>query len=152
ATGFNRHYPDESNARDLYQRRQDILNDITDTTGAVFLGLTVGCARCHDHKYDDIPQADYYRLQAFFANVRAADEIPAAAPDVVAAYKEKKAAWEEKTKSIREQMAAIEAPKRAAMIADYVDKYPPEVLAALHKSPADRSPLDRVIYYKAAQY
>src|SRR6185503_18908933 len=49
------------------QRWQDYLNDVTDTTGSVMLGLTVGCARCHDHKYDPIPQADYYRLQAFFA-------------------------------------------------------------------------------------
>lgn len=40
--------------------------DMVDTTGSVFLGLTVGCARCHDHKFDPIPQQDYYRLQAIF--------------------------------------------------------------------------------------
>ena len=51
------------------QRRQEILNDITDTVGRVFLGMTYGCARCHDHKFDPILQTDYYRLQAFFANV-----------------------------------------------------------------------------------
>jgi len=71
ATGFNRHYPDESNARVLEQRRQEILDDITDTTGAVYLGLTYGCARCHNHKFDPILQADYYRLQAFYANTAA---------------------------------------------------------------------------------
>ena len=76
ATGFHRHYPDESNARVLQQRRQEILDDITDATGAVFLGLTFGCARCHDHKFDPILQADYYRLQAFFANTAADDHIP----------------------------------------------------------------------------
>jgi len=71
ATGFNRHYPDESNARNLWQRRQEILNDITDTVGSTFLGLTYGCARCHTHKFDPILHADYYRLQAFFANTAA---------------------------------------------------------------------------------
>jgi hypothetical protein len=47
--------------------RVESLTDFTDTTASVFLGLTVGCARCHDHKYDPIPQKDYYRLQAVFA-------------------------------------------------------------------------------------
>jgi hypothetical protein len=49
------------------QSRQMILSEITNTVGGVFLGMTVGCAQCHDHKYDPIPQRDYYRLQAFFA-------------------------------------------------------------------------------------
>src|SRR5215831_17324298 len=74
ATAFNRHYPDESNARNLVQRRQEILNDVTDTVGAVFLATTYGCARCHNHKYDPILQKDYYRLQAFFAASRAKDD------------------------------------------------------------------------------
>ena len=69
ATGFLRHFPDEYNAVNLEQRRQEILNDITDTTGAAFLGLTLGCCRCHDHKTDPIPQDDYYRVQAFFAGI-----------------------------------------------------------------------------------
>src|SRR5207302_2395918 len=80
ATGFSRHYPDESNARVLQQRRQEILDDITDTTGAVFMGLTYGCARCHNHKFDPILQADYYRLQAFFANTAADDHIRSEEP------------------------------------------------------------------------
>ena len=66
ATAFNRHYPDETNQWNLWLRRQEILQDMTDTVGAVFLGLTFGCAKCHDHKFDPILQADYYRLQAFF--------------------------------------------------------------------------------------
>ena len=76
ATGFNRHFPDESNARNLMQRRQEMLNDITDTVGATFMGMTYGCARCHDHKFDPILQKDYYRLQAFFANTRIEDQLP----------------------------------------------------------------------------
>ena len=56
----------------LVQRSAD-LDDITGTTGAAFLGLTVACARCHDHKFDPIPQEDYYRLTAVFAGVRHAE-------------------------------------------------------------------------------
>jgi cyclophilin family peptidyl-prolyl cis-trans isomerase len=50
--------------------RYDELDDIVSTMGSAMLGLTVGCARCHDHKYDPIPQRDYYHLQAVFANSR----------------------------------------------------------------------------------
>jgi len=58
--------------RDMLYKVEDInrvesLTDFVDTTSSVFLGLTVGCARCHDHKFDPIPQRDYYRLQAIFA-------------------------------------------------------------------------------------
>jgi hypothetical protein len=56
----------------LQQRASD-LDDIVSTVGATFLGLTVGCARCHDHKFDPIPQKDYYRLTAVFAGVRHAE-------------------------------------------------------------------------------
>ena len=52
------------------QQRSNDLDDIVSTTGAAFLGLTVGCAKCHDHKFDPIPQRDFYRLAACFAGVR----------------------------------------------------------------------------------
>jgi cytochrome c553 len=51
-------------------QRADELHDIVSTVGATFLGLTVGCARCHTHKFDPIPQRDYYRLKAAFAGVQ----------------------------------------------------------------------------------
>ena len=51
-------------------QRADELHDIVSATGATFLGLTVGCARCHDHKFDPIPQTDYYALKAIFEGVQ----------------------------------------------------------------------------------
>jgi hypothetical protein len=88
ATGFTRHYPDESNARNLFQRRQEILNDVTDTVGSVFLGLTFGCARCHDHKFDPILQKDYYRLQAFFAAVHSENNVPIVSAAEIGQYQQ----------------------------------------------------------------
>ena len=80
ATGFNRCYPDMVDLNDQGLRRQNALNDITETTGLVFLGLTIGCARCHDHKFDPIPQSDFYALQAFFTPARFRDDYPLASP------------------------------------------------------------------------
>ncbi|MFM8891020.1 MAG: DUF1553 domain-containing protein [Planctomycetia bacterium] len=51
-------------------QRADELHDMVGTTGSAFLGLTVGCSRCHDHKFDPVPQTDYYRLKAVFEGVR----------------------------------------------------------------------------------
>ncbi len=76
ALGFLRMATWEADATSRQQLRQDFLNEVTGTTASVFLGLTAGCAQCHDHKYDPIPQRDFYRLQAFFA-ATAVDERPA---------------------------------------------------------------------------
>jgi cytochrome c553 len=54
-------------------QRADEMHDMVSTTGSAMLGLTVGCARCHDHKFDPIPQADYYRIKAVFAGVKHGD-------------------------------------------------------------------------------
>ncbi len=51
-------------------QRQDELTDIINTTGTTFLGLTLGCAKCHNHKFDPIPQHDFYAVQAVFAGVQ----------------------------------------------------------------------------------
>jgi hypothetical protein len=69
ATGYYRLGIWDDEPSDPLQARYDGLDDLVATTGQVFLGLTLDCARCHDHKIDPIPQKDYYRLLAFFHNI-----------------------------------------------------------------------------------
>src|SRR5262245_16948025 len=152
ATAFNRHYPDESNARVLQQRRQEILNDITDATGAVYLGSTYGCARCHNHKFDPILQADYYRLQSFYANTSADDHIVMLSPEELTAFREKQAKWEEATAEVRTKIAALIDPARKKIAGEYIDKYPPEIQAILAKPAAERTPYEGMMFAQAKPY
>jgi mono/diheme cytochrome c family protein len=69
ATGFYRLGIWDDDAADKEQARYDSLDDIVATVGQTFLGVTLDCARCHDHKIDPIPQRDYYKLLAFFQNL-----------------------------------------------------------------------------------
>ncbi|MCB1077149.1 MAG: DUF1549 domain-containing protein, partial [Verrucomicrobiae bacterium] len=78
ATGFLAAgaFPTQLTEAEFERARYDELDDMVGTMGAAFLGLSVGCARCHDHKYDPIPSADYYRLIANFASaIRSETEI-----------------------------------------------------------------------------
>jgi len=68
ATGFLFSCPDMPDLNNQEERRHVLLNDIASTIGSVGLGLTVGCAQCHDHPFDPVSQADFYRLRAFFDN------------------------------------------------------------------------------------
>ena len=111
AMGFNRHWIDETNAPDLFERRHQTLDDMTTVTGVAFLGMTFGCAKCHDHKFDPILTKDYYRLQAFFANTAFGDgPLPPADQEAKRKYDEQYAAWDAKTKDIRDEMAKIMEP------------------------------------------
>jgi hypothetical protein len=70
ATGFLRNHRTNAEGGIVPEEfRVEYVADRSETTSTVWLGLTVGCARCHDHKYDPIPQRDYYRMFAFFNNV-----------------------------------------------------------------------------------
>ena len=81
-------------------QRQDELADIINTTGTAFLGLTLGCARCHSHKFDPITQRDYYSIQAIFAGVQHADRAMPLAPE----SKEELAAATIRVAALRDQI------------------------------------------------
>lgn len=118
ATGFLRAGPREVVGGNIIPevRRQNELTEITSTVGSVVLGLTVACARCHDHKFDAIPSTDYYRLQAFFA-AGEMSEPSIASPDEVKAFEVAKKAVDEKTAPLLKEKAELEAPYRKAIAA-----------------------------------
>jgi hypothetical protein len=75
ATGFMVVGPKVLFDRDPVRRKMDVVDEQIDTVGRAFLGLTLGCARCHDHKHDPVPTADYYALAGIFASTRTLDGI-----------------------------------------------------------------------------
>jgi hypothetical protein len=151
AMGFNRHYIDETNAAGLVIRRQETLDEITNATGAAFLGMTFACARCHDHKYDPILQKDYYRLQAFFANTAFGDgSIPL--KDLVERrqYEEQAALYDSKTKAIREEMSQIVEPLRRTKAEGGIKTFEDDVKEAILMDASKRNPWQQMMYHTAS--
>src|SRR5438067_13807294 len=79
---------------------------MTNIVGAAFLGVTVGCARCHDHKFDPFRQSDYYRLQAHFAQTQP--------NDIVMASKEEQEAWKTQAEPMQQELRRLQAQLRRA--------------------------------------
>ena len=142
ATAFNRNYPEEGNQKDLLLARQETLHDITSVVGSTFLGLTFGCAQCHDHKFDPITQRDYYRLQAFFAAVNHDDRFPVVPDEDVREYERKLAIWEEKTAAIWAEMSDLLMPLRTHTPEQLLGRYPDFVIEAVKMPARERSPME----------
>lgn len=145
ATSYLRHWIYEYNQRDVRTQWSNILNDITDVTAELFLGVSLGCARCHDHKFDPILRKDYYRLQAFFTPLLPRDDLPYANEESVRQYHQRLATWEQKTSDLRRQMAELEKPIRDQVAAGAINKFPPDIRPMLSRQVADRSPFDKQI-------
>jgi hypothetical protein len=95
-------------------RRDDIIGDQIDVTTKAFLGLTVACARCHDHKFDPIPTKDYYSLYGVFANSVSPAELPTLQKKVpqtpeLLEYMEKSTALAQREKDLKAEQAALRA-------------------------------------------
>jgi hypothetical protein len=106
ATAFHRQtLTNTEGGVDKEQFRVEAVFDRTETTGAVWLGLTVGCARCHNHKFDRISQQEYYQIFAFFNN---GDETTREVPvseEALAKYETEKAAYDAKRRGLEERLA-----------------------------------------------
>jgi len=149
ATGYMANFPDNHNSRDLVQRKYQITTDITDTVGKVFLGQTVECARCHNHKFDKISQKDYFSLQAFFANLSAVDNIPAAKKgEVERKYDVTLAKWEDATKEIRGKQKAIIDTVRGQAEKHHKERYLTDSREAIFKPKSQWNAQDRWINHR----
>lgn len=113
ATGFYRLGVWDDEPADPLQSKFDELDDIITTASHGFLGLTLDCARCHDHKIDPIPQKDYYRMLAFFADLRpygtrgdqqSWNQTDISSPELAAQYE----ALDRRQAELRRQMTEIE--------------------------------------------
>jgi mono/diheme cytochrome c family protein len=120
ATGFLRLGPEGGG------NRQDALDDLVATTSLTFMGMTVSCARCHNHKFDPIPQKDYYRMQAVFFSTRGINH-PLAPSHEVAANDAGRQRIEALLKPLQARKLAIEKPyhdqivvREVAKLAEYL--------------------------------
>jgi hypothetical protein len=152
ASGFNRLGPLRKNAgnQDVASSQNEVLTEMTNIVGAAYLGMTVGCARCHDHKFDPFRQSDYYRLQAHFAQTQPAD--------IVMAAKEEQDAWKAKADPIQQEMRRLQQQLRRApdgekakiemQIEDLDGKMPPPLssIYSVKDNPKQPAPI-RVLFH-----
>lgn len=143
ATGFLRLGSWDSTA-DIFGRedrsRDQLLADVVETTSAAFLGMTLSCARCHDHKYDPIPQTDYYRLQAFFAGVKFRDDVIIDSPHERKLIDHLNRKIDADLTLLRQQQQELLAPVRLRAIEARKALFPPDILRDLQIPEPARSP------------
>lgn len=132
ATGFLRLGPEGGG------NRQDALDDLVATTSLTFMGMTVSCARCHNHKFDPIPQKDYYRMQAVFFSTRGVDH-PLAPSHEVAANEAERQRIDALIKPLLAKKLEIEKPYHDQIVAREVAKLPEYLQIAWRTPPAERT-------------
>jgi hypothetical protein len=146
ATGFLRAGPRVLfREKDNPERRFDYLDDVLSTIGKGTLGLTIGCARCHDHKFDPIRQRDYYAMQAsIFGYVET--QVPLAPAHEAEAYLAANEAIDLKNADLRKQIAAIEKPHRDRLeLAVIKTRFSDAIYQAAAKSDNERTPGEKLL-------
>jgi hypothetical protein len=145
ATGFNRLGPWDDEPADPGQDRFDQLDDIVGTTASVFMGLTLACARCHDHKFEPLTMHDYYRLVAVFDPLRR-PRSGRTELDLPAGTREQRRALAERDRRIAEltaHISGLRGQSRADLLAAGRSRLPAEALAALALPPEQRGDAQR---------
>ncbi|MBL0161693.1 MAG: DUF1553 domain-containing protein [Bryobacterales bacterium] len=128
--------------QDAEMNRQEVLIEMTGGVSSAFLGLTMNCARCHNHKFDPILQSDYYRMQAVFAPAIGKD-IPIATDAERTRIEEAKRAHAARIQPITGKIAAIEKPYKDRLTAEKKSRLEPALRALLDQPKDSLSPADR---------
>jgi hypothetical protein len=136
ATGFLRLGPEGGGGSE--RGRQDQLDDLISTTTLTFMGVTVSCARCHNHKFDPIPQMDYYRLQAVFFSTRGIDHPLVPAHDVEA-HRTETARIDGLMQPLKQAKRDIEAPYLKQLVNAEIAKLPQYLQTAWNTPAAERT-------------
>jgi hypothetical protein len=141
ATGFHRCGQTHvvSGNVDQNESRQEVLTEMVTGVSSAILGLTIACARCHDHKFDPISAGDYYRLQAFFAGTFFKD-VDLATAQEKEEFKKLNTMIDSKLSPIKKQISAIEVPYRAKLNEEKRAALPSEVREALAIESKKRTP------------
>ena len=140
----------EHNSRDAVGQRDLMLDELTDATADVFLGLGLQCARCHDHKFDPLLQTDYYRLRAYFEPLLFRDGVVLATAEERAAHAAAMEPWEAATAELRAELIELEADPRARAEAAAVEKFPAAAQTDYRTPDADRTARQRQIAWLVA--
>ncbi len=143
ATSFLRQPVYEWNQRDVRGQWEIIVSDMTDTTGELFLGLSFGCARCHNHKFDPILQKDYYRLRAFFTPVLWRDDLFLSTPQDLAKHAEKQSKWEAATAEVRAEINELVSPLLEPRVDRALTRFGDDLQAMVRKSSTERGALEQ---------
>ena len=146
ATGFLRSGPRVNfREKDNPERRHDYLDDMLATVGRGVLGMTVHCARCHDHKFDPILQKDYYSMQASIYGYVEID-YPLLDRDEADAYFAAMREVDDRQQPLRDEVDAIETPYREELRARMIrERFPENVQAAAFKPEAERTPGEQLL-------
>jgi hypothetical protein len=142
ATAFNLLGPDMVDSADQMQRRCNTLNDMTDTTASVFLAQTMGCARCHDHKFEPFTQRDYFSLQAFFTPAIFHQDLPIPTPAERSAHETAMAGYRAQAGATQKQLDALEAPFREKLYQEKFSRLSEDAQLA-HQTPKEKRTMEQ---------
>jgi hypothetical protein len=129
---------------DPEESRQEVLTEIATNVSQTFLGMTINCARCHNHKFDPILQADFYSLQAIFAGAKG-KEVEIASPDEKIAWEAAQKAYKVRLAPIEDALKALAKPYDEQIREERKRALDPKLLEAFNIPKDKRSPEQKIL-------